>query len=443
MVPWVQEAQPLPVRRQVDLLGAVGPVEEHRVDAVLTFDGVAAVAGIQTNVSWPLPNSATSLPPFPSIESPLPPSSVSAPEPPARMSFPLSPRSVPASGSSDQVVVSVSAVDRRRDGVGEDAVARRCARRHRRSCRRRRSSRSPHARIGSRPSRRHRRRPAGSRDCRSVAKRESVVRIGSLDRQLAMRELRIVERRLLPQCDALCGGVVAARCPVPPRSLPPPTAAIAAAAETANSTGRTARESWSRMKFLMASFRVDVTCLPLETPVSGVYSRAVGARPRSSATPGPRDGERETFTHPRHEIVDLLDRALRSNGDHDLVGRISRQCIRGCPGGDRRRRTSTCITVRCSRATTAPAATPLDGQGLVRQLAPEKIISRHSALRVASGAGAGNRRWSLAIRVRWCTGRSSRRRRGVRCPTRSWRRCRRRRRRPGRSRRACRRGVRT
>ena len=53
--------------------------------------------GSQTNVSLPLPNNPTSVPPLPSIESlPLPPTSVSAPEPPARVSFPLPPSSVTA-----------------------------------------------------------------------------------------------------------------------------------------------------------------------------------------------------------------------------------------------------------------------------------------------------------------------------------------------------------
>ena len=41
-----EEAQPVAVRRQIDLLGRVGAVEEHRVGAVLALDGVAAVARI-------------------------------------------------------------------------------------------------------------------------------------------------------------------------------------------------------------------------------------------------------------------------------------------------------------------------------------------------------------------------------------------------------------
>ena len=41
-----EEAQTLTVRRQVDLLAAVGSVEQHRVGAVLALDGVAAVARI-------------------------------------------------------------------------------------------------------------------------------------------------------------------------------------------------------------------------------------------------------------------------------------------------------------------------------------------------------------------------------------------------------------
>jgi len=49
--------------------------------------------------------------------------------------------------------------------------------------------------------------------------------------------------------------------------------AIATTAETANSAGRTTRESWSRMKFLMASFPEWNTCRLLKTPAIGVYSR--------------------------------------------------------------------------------------------------------------------------------------------------------------------------
>ena len=41
-----EEPETLAVRRQVDLLAAACAVEEHRVGAVLTFDDVAAVAGI-------------------------------------------------------------------------------------------------------------------------------------------------------------------------------------------------------------------------------------------------------------------------------------------------------------------------------------------------------------------------------------------------------------
>ena len=41
-----EEAEPVPVRRQLDLLGDVGAVETHRVGARLSFDRVAAVARI-------------------------------------------------------------------------------------------------------------------------------------------------------------------------------------------------------------------------------------------------------------------------------------------------------------------------------------------------------------------------------------------------------------
>ena len=41
-----EEPEPVAVGGQVEVLGAVGAVEEHRVGAVLALDGVAAVAGI-------------------------------------------------------------------------------------------------------------------------------------------------------------------------------------------------------------------------------------------------------------------------------------------------------------------------------------------------------------------------------------------------------------
>ena len=41
-----EEPEPVAVGGQVDVLGAVGAVEEHRVGAGMAFDGVAAVARI-------------------------------------------------------------------------------------------------------------------------------------------------------------------------------------------------------------------------------------------------------------------------------------------------------------------------------------------------------------------------------------------------------------
>ena len=165
--------------------------------------------GSQTNVSLPLPNSPTSLPPFPSIESlPLPPSSVSAPEPPARMSFPLPPSSVTApapptrlsSPFPPSIVVGMVSVKRpllssmrttsspfpplteifrdlrtRESEVGRAVV--------------------PDVDLQNR------------RVAALQPKCEPVARVGSLDRQLAMRELRIIERRLLPQLRRLVGMV--------------------------------------------------------------------------------------------------------------------------------------------------------------------------------------------------------------------------------------------
>ena len=85
-----EELEPLPVRRQSDVLDAVRAVEAHRVRTRLAFDGVAPVAGIPDECVGAGTEARTaSLPPLPSIVSfPEPPSSVSAPLPPAIVSFP-------------------------------------------------------------------------------------------------------------------------------------------------------------------------------------------------------------------------------------------------------------------------------------------------------------------------------------------------------------------
>ena len=101
-----EEPEPASVRRQVDLLGDVGAVEDHRVGAALALDGVAAVARI----------------PRERVVAGAQERDVAAPVSVDRV-VPRAADQRLCSGASGERVVSDSAVDRRRDGVGEDAVA--------------------------------------------------------------------------------------------------------------------------------------------------------------------------------------------------------------------------------------------------------------------------------------------------------------------------------
>ena len=99
------ELEPVAGRRQRDVLGHVGAVEDHRVAATPALDGVAAFTGV--------PDERV----------------VAASEVDRVVSATRVDRVVPGvaanrlgSRASDEVVVSAAALDRRRDGVGEDAV---------------------------------------------------------------------------------------------------------------------------------------------------------------------------------------------------------------------------------------------------------------------------------------------------------------------------------
>ena len=177
-----EEPEAVSVRRQVDLFGDARAVEEHRVGAVLALDESLPSPGSQTKVSSPLPNSPTSLPPLPSI---------------GRCRY--RPQRLGSRTSGQDVVLPVAAVDRGRNGVGEDAVTLVDA--HDIVAvpavdEDLRDLRAPKAEVGRTVVT-----DVDLQDRRVAAlqaKREPVGPIGSLDRQLAMRELRIVERRLLP-----------------------------------------------------------------------------------------------------------------------------------------------------------------------------------------------------------------------------------------------------
>ena len=101
-----EEPEPPSVRRQGYLLGDVGAVEDHRVGAALAFHGVAAVARIprEAVVAGPQERGVAA--------------SVSVDRVLTRASDQRL-----GSGASGERVVPDSAVDRRRNGVGEDAVA--------------------------------------------------------------------------------------------------------------------------------------------------------------------------------------------------------------------------------------------------------------------------------------------------------------------------------
>ncbi len=100
------EPEAVAVRRQVDLLGDVGAVEEQRVGAVLALDDVATVTRI----------------PDEGVVVGTQERDVVAAVPVDRV-VPVAAEQCLRTGAAGEIVVSVPAVDRRRDRVGEDAVA--------------------------------------------------------------------------------------------------------------------------------------------------------------------------------------------------------------------------------------------------------------------------------------------------------------------------------
>ena len=100
-----EEPEAVPVRGQVDALGGVGAVEQHRVGAGPASDGVAAVARI----------------PDEGVVAGAQERQVVTPVPVDRV-VPEAAEQQLRSGASGEVVVSVPAVERRRDAVGEGAV---------------------------------------------------------------------------------------------------------------------------------------------------------------------------------------------------------------------------------------------------------------------------------------------------------------------------------
>ena len=338
--------------------------------------------GSQTNVSLPLPNSPTSLPPLPSIESlPLPPTSVSAPEPPARVSFPLPPSSVTApapptrlsSPFPPSIVVGIVSVKRPLLSSMRTTsspfpplteIFPISARANLKSAEP--SSPTSTCRI------------AGLPLCsRSASRSPALVPSIASSPCASCGSLNAASFR---SCDALwawwAGGVPY------PAAVPavPPTAAIAATAETANSAGRTARESWSRMKFLMASFPEwnDLSSGERHRRSASIPAGELLGRHRARV-PGPGGGECEALARPKHEIGDVLGRALPPGGDHDLVGREGRSMHPRLPAGDRRRRHDPRRAPRLAAALRRrrPAARPLDGG---RDLRPTASAGARSSM---------------------------------------------------------------
>src|SRR5262249_28589917 len=94
-----------PGRREVDLLGEGGAVEAQRVAALLTLDDVAAVARIPDEDVIPGAHHGK-VAAFVAVDQIVPCATAQS----------------LGSRTSEQGVVAVSTVDRRRDGVGERAV---------------------------------------------------------------------------------------------------------------------------------------------------------------------------------------------------------------------------------------------------------------------------------------------------------------------------------
>ena len=101
-----EEPQPVSVGGQVDVLGDGGAVEAHRVAAGLAFDGVAAVARIPHERVVACAHERQVV------------ASVAVDRVVA-----VAAEQLLDSGTAGEVVVSGATVDRRRDAVGEDAVA--------------------------------------------------------------------------------------------------------------------------------------------------------------------------------------------------------------------------------------------------------------------------------------------------------------------------------
>ena len=119
-----EEPEPVPVRRQVELLVARGAVEDHRVGAVLAFDGVAAVTVVPDERIVAVAHEGH-------VAALVSVDRVVAVAAQQRLSSRASDQAVvavaaaqrPRPGASDQLVVSVATLDRRRDAVAEDPVA--------------------------------------------------------------------------------------------------------------------------------------------------------------------------------------------------------------------------------------------------------------------------------------------------------------------------------
>ena len=261
----------------------LAPLNTHRVGAVLAFDRVAAVAWI----------------PDEGVVAGTQQGQVVAAVAVDRVVPVAAEQRLDAFAAGDRVV-SGAAVDRRRDAVGEDAVALVDAHDVVAGRGRRRRSLATRSRAEAEVGRA----VVTDVDLENAGlaglqtKRDLVARLGALDRQHAVLELRVLElvrlvcvRRLL----------TAARAPhfPGPATIPaaPATAAARPTAQADNHAGRAVRDSLSRMRFFMVFLSEWLISPALKTPASGAYSRAVGhALTRRSWSLGRPD---------RHAIGDL------------------------------------------------------------------------------------------------------------------------------------------
>jgi hypothetical protein len=193
--------------------------------------------GSQTKVSSPAPSRARSLPPFPSIESfPLPPSSVSTPLPPAIVSFP-SPPSIVVGIVSVKAPLLSSMRTRSSPARASTAIFAILLRSKLKSAEP--SSLTSTWRIPGRPA------------CR----RSAILSLASVPSIVSTPCLSFgcLNLSILCAADALATG---AACPCP-ATIPktPATATTTATAEAASHTGRAVRDSLSRTRLFMSSFR--------------------------------------------------------------------------------------------------------------------------------------------------------------------------------------------